>query len=112
MSQVEKRVSEDGDKVKHIIMGLVAGIIMSVVSLEYYGYLRHSKEADSATIEDFKLLTLKPGYDVKTSSKPSGKTAFCSGGSLLMRADKTKGATGILVDTKGRIIKCDNQQMK
>ena len=88
MSQVEKRVSEDGDKVKHIIMGLAAGIIISVVSLEYYGYLRHSREVDSATIEEFKLLTLKPGYDVKTSSKPSGKTAFCSGGSLLMRSDK------------------------
>lgn len=112
MSTVEKRVSEDGDKVKHIIMGLVAGIIISVVSLEYNGYLRHSKEADTAMIEDFKLLTLKPGYDVKTSSKPSGKTAFCSGGSLLMRSDKTPTASGILVDKKGRIIKCDNKQMK
>jgi hypothetical protein len=111
MTQVEKRVSENGDKVTHIIMGLVAGIILSVVSLEYYGYLRHSQEADSAMIEDFKLLTLKPGYDVKTSSKSSGKTAFCSGGSLLMRADKTPGVSGILVDKKGRIIKCDNKQM-
>lgn len=111
MSQVEKRVSEDGDKVKHIIMGLVAGIMITVISLEYYGYLRHSREADSAMIEDFKLLTLKPGYDVKTSSKSSGKTAFCSGGSLLMRSDKTKAAAGILVDKKGRIIKCDNKQM-
>ncbi len=46
MTQVEKRVSENGDKVTHIIMGLVAGIILSVVSLEYYGYLRHSQEAD------------------------------------------------------------------
>lgn len=111
MSQVEKRVSPDGDKVKHIIMGLVAGIIVSVLALEYYGYLRHSREADSATIEEFKLLTLKPGYDVKTSSKPSGKTAFCSGGSLLMRSDKTPAAAGILVDKKSRIIKCDNKQM-
>ena len=92
-------------------MGLVAGIMITVISLEYYGYLRHSKESDSAMIEDFKLLTLKPGYDVKTSSKPSGKTAFCSGGSLLMRADKNKAATGILVDKKGRVIKCDNKQM-
>lgn len=111
MSQVEKRVSEDGDKVKNIILGLVAGIIISVVSLEYYGYLRHSKESDSAMIEDFKLLTLKPGYDVKTSSKPSGKTAFCSGGSLLMRSDLNPSATGILVDKKGRIIKCDNKKI-
>ena len=111
MSIVEKRVSKDGDKVKHMVMGLMAGIIISVVALEYNGYLCHSKEADSAMIEDFKLLTLKPGYDVKTSSKSSGKTAFCSGGSLLMRADKTPGVSGILVDKKGRIIKCDNKQM-
>lgn len=111
MGQVEKRVSKDGDKIKHMIMGLVAGIIISVLSLEYYGYLRHSREVDSATIEEFKLLTLKPGFDVKTSSKPSGKTAFCSGESLLMRSDKTPSAVGILVDEKGRIIKCDNKQM-
>lgn len=111
MGQVEKRVSKDGDKVKHIIIGLLAGIVLSVLSLEYYGYLRHSQEADSATIEEFKLLTLKPGFDVKTSSKPSGKTAFCSAGSLLMRSDKTPEATGILVDHKSRIIKCDNKQM-
>jgi hypothetical protein len=111
MSQVEKRVSKDGDKVKHLVMGLLAGIIISVISLEYYGYLRHSKESDSAMIEDFKLLTLKPGYDVKTSSKPSGKTAFCSGGSLLMRADKTPTASGVLVDKKGRIINCNSKEM-
>ena len=42
MSQVEKRVAKDGDKVKHIIIGLVAGIIISWLLLEYYGYLRHS----------------------------------------------------------------------
>lgn len=111
MSRVEKRVSADGDKMKHIIMGFVAGIIVSVLSLEYYGYLRHSREVDSATVEEFKLLTLKPGYDVKTSSKPSGKTAFCSGGSLLMRADKTPTAAGILVDSKSRVIKCDNKAL-
>jgi hypothetical protein len=111
MSQVEKRVSKDGDKVKNIIIGLAAGIIISVISLEYYGYLRHSKEADSAMIEDFKLLTLKPGYDVKTSSKSSGKTAFCSGGSLLIKSDKTPGIAGILVDKKGRKINCDKASM-
>ena len=111
MSRVEKRVSKDGDKVKHIIMGLTAGIIVTVLSLEYYGYLRHSREVESATIEEFKLLTLKPGYDVKTSSKSSGKTAFCSGGSLLMRADKTPSVAGILVDSRARIIKCDNKAL-
>ncbi len=111
MSKVEKRVSEDGDKMKHIVMGLAAGIIISVLSLEYYGYLRHSQKADSAMIEDFRLLTLKPGYDVKTSSKPSGKTAFCSGGSLLVRADKTAGVSGILVDKKNRIINCDSKEL-
>jgi hypothetical protein len=42
-------------------------------------------------IEDFKLLTLKPGYDVKASKK----TAYCSGGSLVMKADKTPSVSGI-----------------
>lgn len=96
------------DKVTHIVMGMVMGIIMSVVALEYYGYLRHSEASDAATVAEFKLLTLKPGYDLKVSHKPSGKMAFCAQGYVLMKPENDQQVAGVLVDAKGRGIRCEN----
>ena len=95
------------DKVKNIVIGLVAGIILSVVMLDIYGYLRHSVPSDAATVAEFRLLTLKPGYDLKVSAKPSGKKAFCSGGYVLMKPENDNAVAGVLVDAKGRGITCN-----
>lgn len=95
------------DKVRNIVIGMVIGIIMSVLSLEYYGYIKHSEKTDAATIAEFKLLTLKPGYDLKVSQKASGKKAFCSNGYVLMKPENDSAVAGVLVDQKGRGIVCD-----
>jgi len=98
----------ENDKVGNIVIGMVIGIIMSVVALEYYGYIRHSEASDAATVAEFKLLTLKPGYDLKVSHKPSGKMAFCAQGYVLMKPENDQQVAGVLVDAKGRGIRCDN----
>jgi len=100
-----KPVNED--KVTHIVMGMVMGIILAVLALEYYGYIRHSVKSDAATVAEFKLLTLKPGYDLKVSHKPSGKMAFCAQGYVLMKPENDQQVAGVLVDAKGRGIRCE-----
>ena len=110
----EDSLKEDSlkeDKVRHMVMGLIAGIFLSVGSLEYYGYIKHSEKADAATVAEFKLLTLKPGYELKTSAKPSGKRAFCSAGYVLIKPDNAKRVAGVLVDAKGRGIVCDQDKL-
>lgn len=88
------------------VVGFVVGIIFSAIALDYYGYINHSKASDSAVIEEFKLLTLKPGYDLKVSHKPSGRIAFCSQGYLLIKPDNEKQVAGIVVNKKNRGITC------
>ena len=95
------------DVAKWIILGVVAGVIMAVLALEYYGFIQHPKKEDTAIIEEFKLLSLSTEQDLKISPKSSGKIAMCVDGYILLRPDNGKDdVAGILVDSKNRGIQC------
>lgn len=97
---------EQPDYALKCILSFMAGIIVAVVALHYYGYLKHTERVDEAKIAEFSLLTLKPGYEVKVSPKDSGKEAFCDAGYLLIRPENGNAVAGILVDEKNRGIQC------
>lgn len=104
--QAHNEVTEDPDLVKWIGLGFIIGIVVSVVALDMYGYIKHPSELDRATIDEFKLLALQTQSDVKVSSKTSGKEAFCTNGYLLLRPTNGNEIAGILVDSKTRAISC------
>lgn len=87
-------------------LAFIAGIIVAVSALEYYGYLKHSKPEDTQLIESYQLLALDTQADLKISPKSSGRIAFCANGYLLLRPDNGKDVAGILVDSKKRGITC------
>lgn len=99
-------VSDPG---KWSFVGFIAGVIITVIALQYYGYVVFPQKEDRAIVEEFKLLSLASGYDVKVSTKSSGKEAFCQDGYLLLRPQNGKELAGILVDGKNRGIECHRQ---
>ena len=99
-------MTEKKDLAKPMAAGFVLGLIVAVLALEYYGYIRHSTPADRALVDEFRLLDLRLEQEIKISPKPSGKVAFCSKGYLLLRPDNGKDIAGILVDSKNRGIQC------
>lgn len=102
----QQPAAQEVDYPKWIGLGFIAGIIVAVLALEYYGYIKHPSEQDSAVVDEFRLLAITPETDLKISQKDSGKTAFCVGGYLLLRPDNGKEVAGILVDQKNRGIHC------
>lgn len=99
----------ESDPGKWAFVGFIAGVIVAVFALQYYGYVKFPQKEDRAIVEEFKLLSLTPGYDIKVSPKASGKEAFCKAGYLLLRPQNGKELAGILVDEKNRGIECHNQ---
>jgi len=98
--------AEKPDVVKYIGLGFMAGLIIAVLALEYYGYIKHSSEEDSQVVEELRLLTLNTEEEVKVSQKDSGKEAFCVNGYLLVRPQNGKSVAAVLVDKKNRGINC------
>lgn len=104
---IENEVVSDPGKWSFV--GFIAGVIITVIALQYYGYVVFPQKEDRAIVEEFKLLSLASGYDVKVSPKPSGKEAFCQAGFLLLRPQNGKELAGILVDQKNRGIECHSR---
>lgn len=94
------------DVAKWLMFGFVGGMIVAVLAMEYYGYIKHPSETSNARIDEFVLLSLAPEYQTKVSEKPSGKEGFCIDGFLLLRPTNGKEVAGILVDGKNRPVAC------
>jgi len=97
---------EPKDPVLWGIGGFIAGIVVAVLALQYYGYLTLADPEGEAVVDEFRLLSLKPEFGVKVSQKTSGKLAFCESGYLLLKPQNDKQVAGILVDSKNRGIAC------
>jgi hypothetical protein len=102
----EQHQAEKPDLVKYIGLGFLAGLIVAVLALEYYGYIKHATKEDSLVVEDLRLLSLNTAEEIKVSPKDSGKEAFCVNGYLLVRPQNGKNVAGVLVDKKNRGINC------
>ncbi|TNC92874.1 hypothetical protein [Thalassolituus sp.] len=101
-----EQTPETQDHTLWVIGGFIAGVIVSVLALQYYGYLKLSDPEGVPVVAEFRLMTLDPDYDVRVSPKSSGKEAFCESGYLLLRPQNDKQVAGILVDSKNRAIAC------
>ncbi|APR68079.1 MAG: hypothetical protein VB954_08585 [Thalassolituus sp.] len=100
--------AEEQDIAKWCILSFMGGIIVAALALEYYGFIQHPKDADTALISEFKLLSLSPEHEVKVSPKMSGKEAFCVDGYILLRPTNGNAVAGILVDEKNRGVQCQH----
>lgn len=108
MSSETQNAQEKPDLTRYIGLGFLAGLVVCVLTLEYYGYIRHPDKADALVVEEFRLLTLNTDEDLKVSQKSSGREGFCVNGYLLVRPQNGKNVAGILVDKKNRPIACQS----
>lgn len=90
-----------------LIATAVATMLGTVAVLSYYGYLHIAKPADALLLAEYTMLKTIPGEDYKASLKPAEQTARCMDGVVVLFDSKQKGLTGVLVDDKKRVVRCD-----
>lgn len=84
----------------------IAGILGTIATLSYYGYLHIAKPEDALLLAEYTMLKTIPGEDYKTSLKPAEQMAQCMDGIIVLFDLKQKGLTGVLVDDKKRAVRC------
>ncbi len=90
-----------------LIATAVASIVGTVAVLSYYGYLHMAKPTDALLLAEYTMLKTIPGEDYKASLKPAEQTARCMDGVVVLFDSKQKGLTGVLVDDKKRVVRCE-----
>ncbi len=88
----------------------IASIVGTIAILSYYGYLHIAKPSDALLIAEYTMLKTIPGEDYKASLKPAEQVAHCMDGILVLFDTQQKGLTGVLVDDKKRVVRCDFTQ--
>ena len=96
------------DKVNpiHVIACALAGVILTVVALGYYGYLHVAKPEDALLLAEFTMLKTIEGEDYRTTLKPAEQTAVCIDGYVVLFDNEKQHLAGVLVDNKKRIVRC------
>jgi hypothetical protein len=90
----------------HLILTALASMLITFVTLEYYGYIRHSSEQDVLNTGQYRSILLDAGEQYKMSHKPSDKQPRCVQGFLALEFKHNGKPAGFLVDDKNRGITC------
>ncbi len=85
----------------------VASILGTIAVLSYYGYLHMARPVDALLLAEYTMLKTIPGEDYKASLKPAEQIAQCMNGMVVLFDTQQKGLTGVLVDDKKRVVRCE-----
>ena len=91
---------------KTIIITAVVTIITTVLALDWYGYIRHTSDADGRETGIYRSILLKEGEEYKMSAKEADTMALCVQGYLALEFSGTGMLAGFLVDEKNRGVRC------
>jgi hypothetical protein len=100
--------------IKVAIISAMGAFAVSVIMLDWKGYIVHSDKDDQHVIETFKLMAIGAAGSTRISSKSSNKEAFCADGYLLIRPQKNNSGNevaGIIVNDKNRPVSCSTELM-
>lgn len=84
----------------------IVTLVVTVLTLDYYGYLRHSREIDALYMAEFSLIANVPGQDQFVSHIPSNQRARCVENYLVLESGEQTIVTGLLVDKRKRPVRC------
>lgn len=89
-----------------LLIVAIVSLTTTVFVLDYYGYLRHSREVDAIYMAEFSLIANVPGQDQFVSHIASHQRARCVENYLVLESSEQTTVTGLLVDKRKRPVRC------
>lgn len=94
-----------------MIITAFASVIFTVAVLHFYGYLNFAREDESRLVAEFSLVTVGSAEAGQMRSRSANQVAECVDGILVLHDSRHNGLSGLLVDDRQRVIRCNAQSV-
>jgi len=92
-----------------LILTAMGSVIFTVVVLHLYGYMNFAKPEEGLELEDYRLVTVGSEEAGQLRSNPAKHEAECVDGILVLHASHMNGLSGVLKDSRDRVVRCIEQ---
>ena len=99
---------QEVNKLPHILPAL-GTLFLTMAILHFYGYLNFAREEEGLLVADFGLVTLGSSEAGQLQARPADYVAECVDGVMILHATRHNGLSGLLVDGRQRVVRCNAQ---
>jgi hypothetical protein len=94
-----------------LILTAMGTVLFTVVVLHLYGYLNFARDQDSRLVAEFSLVTVGSDEAGQLRSRAADQVAECVDGVLVLHDARHNGLSGLLVDQRQRVVRCNAQSV-
>jgi hypothetical protein len=94
-----------------LILTAMGAVLFTVVVLHLYGYLNFARDQDSRLVAEFGLVTVGSEEAGRLRSRAADQVAECVDGVLILHDSRHNGLSGLLVDQRQRVVRCNAQSV-
>lgn len=94
-----------------MILTAFATVIATVMVLYFYGYLNFSRGEEGMVVADFSLVTVGSVEAGQMRSRAANQVAECVDGVLILHDSRHNALSGLLVDSRQRVVRCNAQSV-
>lgn len=100
--------TQEVNKLPYIFTAL-GTLFLTMGILHFYGYLNFAHEDEGLLVAEFNLVTMGSTEAGQLRALAPNHTAECVDGVLVLHATKHNGLSGLLVDNRQRVVRCNAQ---
>lgn len=94
-----------------MILTFFAAVFATVMVLYFYGYLNFSREEQGMLVAEFSLVTVGSAEAGQMRGRSASQVAECVDGILVLHDNRHNGLSGLLVDNRQRVVRCNAQSV-
>ncbi|WP_339842975.1 hypothetical protein [uncultured Halopseudomonas sp.] len=102
--------SKEMSKLPMILTAFVT-VFATVMVLYFYGYLNFSREEQGMVVAEFSLIKVGSAEAGQMRSRAADQVAECVDGVLILHDSRHNGLSGLLVDDRQRVVRCNDQSV-
>lgn len=94
-----------------LILTAMGTVFFTVMVLHLYGYLNIAREEEGLLVAEFGLVTVGSEEAGQLRSRAADQVAECVDGVLVLHDARHNGLSGLLVDQRQRVVRCNAQSV-